>query len=60
MMMDLSKKTLANAFFWFAVVLGIFGVVTEVYGTNIYLPSEFYIQLGILGMLGSIAAAHKD
>ncbi|MBI3115665.1 MAG: hypothetical protein HYZ09_04220 [Candidatus Kerfeldbacteria bacterium] len=56
--MSLSNKVLGKAFFWFGLVLALFAVVTEVYGTNIYLTSDFYLQLGIFGMLAAIATAH--
>lgn len=58
-MMDLSNKVLSKAFFWFGLILGVFGVVTEVYGTNVILSSDFYLQLGAFGMLAAIAVSHQ-
>ncbi len=60
MMMHLTNKLLAKAFFWFGMILGIFSVVTEVYGKNVYLPSDFYLFLGIFAMLGSISVSHQS
>lgn len=57
--MTFNKKVLTKAFFWFGLVSALFGVVTEVFGTNIYLPSDFYLLLSIFGMTGAVAAAHE-
>lgn len=40
--------------------MGMFAMITEVYGTNIFLTSDFYLQFGIFGMLAAIATRHWD
>lgn len=59
-MLSLTNKILSKAFFWFGFVMGMFAMITEVYGTNIFLTSDFYLQFGIFGMLAAIATRHWD
>lgn len=57
--MDLNSHVLAEAFFWFAVTMAIFGIATQVSGQLIFASPFFYIELGIFGMLGALYAKHR-
>lgn len=58
--MTFTNKLLAKAFWWFGLIVALFAVVTEVYGTNVYLSSDFYLQMGIFAMLSAIAVNHME
>ena len=58
--MKLNNRILAECFWWFAVVCGIFGVVTEISGQQVYLSSYFYLELAIVGFLGGIFVSLRD
>lgn len=58
MMTHFNNKLLAKAFFWFGFISAFFSVVTELYGQNVYLPSDFYLLLSIFAMTAAVAAAH--
>jgi len=58
--MTLNKKTLSQCFFWFGLIVGLFGVLTQMSGRIIFASQYFYIQLGILAMLASLTVRHHD
>jgi len=53
-MMKFTNKVLAESFWWFGVVCGIFGVVTEISGQQVYLSSYFYLEMAIVAFLAGI------
>lgn len=58
--MTFSKKTLSQCFFWFALIVGLFGVLTQLSGRIVFASQYFYLQLGILAMLASLAVRHNE
>lgn len=58
-MMGLNHKVLAEAFFWFAITMAIFGVATQVSQQLIFASPFFYIELSMFGMLGAIYTSRR-
>jgi len=53
-MIKLNNHLLANCFFWFAVICSIFGVASQ-YSEKIWIiPTDFYLLLAMISMLGGI------
>lgn len=61
MMMKMTGKTLATAFYWFGLVMGTFGFFTEISEQQLYLSSAFYLTMSIVAFLAAISVAtiHK-
>jgi hypothetical protein len=59
-MINFTNATLSRCFFWFALVVGLFAVFTQMSGRITFASSYFYIQLGILAMLASLTLKHEQ
>ncbi|MFH0951896.1 MAG: hypothetical protein V1838_01770 [Patescibacteria group bacterium] len=59
-MFRLHKAILAKSYYWFGVVMALFGVVTEISGQQIYLSSYFYLELAIVAFLAGIFAQRDE
>lgn len=58
MYVKLNNALLVKAFFWFGVIMGVFGFFTETSGQQIYLSTGFYLELSIVSLLASIGLAN--
>lgn len=60
-MMKFTNKTLATAYYWFGVIMAIFGFFTEISEQQLYLSSGFYLTMSIVAFLAAIAvsATHR-
>jgi len=45
---------LGKIFWWFGIVVALFGVVTEISGQQVYLSSYFYLTLSMVSFLAGI------
>lgn len=58
--LKLTSRVLGESFWWFGLVLAIFGVVTEISGQQVYLSSYFYLELAIVSFLAGILLVLKE
>lgn len=59
-MFRLHRSVLAKSYYWFGVVMALFGVVTEISGQQIYLSSYFYLTLAMVTFLAGIFAQRDE
>ncbi|MBI4092466.1 MAG: hypothetical protein HY420_00920 [Candidatus Kerfeldbacteria bacterium] len=60
MYMKFNNKVMAQTFYWFGLVMGVFAFFTEISGQQIYLSSAFYFNMSVISLLAAIALAHVD
>lgn len=60
MFAKMSNAMLAQAFWWFGLVMAIFGVVTEISSQQLYLSSAFYLELAIVSFLAGLYKLWED
>ena len=59
-MVKFNNKMLAESFFWFGIMCTIFGIFSQ-YSERIWIvPAGFYLQIGVIAMLGGIFAVLKE
>ncbi len=60
MLMKFNNRVLVRAYYWFGVVMAVFGFFTETSGQQIYLSSGFYQTMAIIAFLAAIALSRID
>lgn len=60
MMWKFTNRLLAQSFYWFGLVCGLFGVLTQMSGEPLFASPFFYLEVGMLSMLAGIFLAHQE
>jgi len=59
-MFRLDNHILVRVFYWFGLVMALFGFFTEISQRIIYLSSDFYLQLSVVSFLAAIALSRIE
>lgn len=54
-MFKFNNSLLSQVYYWFGLVMAVFGFFTEVSGQQLYLSSSFYLEMSIVSFLAAIA-----
>jgi|GEM_PF-2589263 len=60
MLWKFTNQLLAKCFYWFGLICGLFGVLTQMSGEPLFASPFFYLELAMLSMLAGIFLAHQE
>lgn len=59
-MIKFTNSVLVRVYYWFGVVMAVFGFFTEISGQQIYLSSGFYQTMAIIAFLAATALSQIE